>query len=347
MRHSTIKYEYLSSLSHDLHLIMKAGITFGEGLHLMAESEGNPEIKELISQIDEYIEQGSSLSDAFEQTGRFPPYMIHMLRIGEMTGNLDRVFKSLSEYYIAQKGIADAIRKAVTFPTMLLLMMLAVVGVLVVQVLPIFNTVFFQLGATMSPIALTFMQIGQVLSDGRYIILAIFLVFLTIATALHFVQPWRNSFVNSVNKTFSGTKLGGRIGSARFASGMTMGLSSGMDLDASLEMAGVLCQDTATGRKVEKCRELISQGKGIAESVTEAELFDPIHCRMLAIGLKTGAAETVMQEIARQSEEIVQDDIQRAIGQIEPVFVVAMSLLVGFVLLSVMIPMMGIMSAIG
>ena len=347
MPQESLSFEYLSSLCHDLYLIIKAGISFDEGLGLMEENEKNPHIKGVISSINEGIEKGVAVSVAFAGTGLFPAYMINMLVIGEKTGNLDRVFRSLANYYIAQKNIADAIRRAVTFPAMLFLLMLAVIGVLVVQVLPIFNEVLKQLGANMSPIAITFMKIGLAINSSRYIILAVFLAILLIALVVHFVPNWRQGVLDTRDRIFSGTKLGVKIGAARFAAGMTMGLSSGLDLDASLEMAGDLCKNSPTGDKAEKCRDLISGGTSIAESVAQSELFEPIHCRMLAIGLKTGAAETVMEEIAKQSEDKVQDDIELAIGRIEPVFVVIMSLMVGFVLLSVMIPMMGIMSTIG
>ena len=347
MRQVSLSFEYLSSLCHDLYLIMKAGISFDEGLGLMAENEKDTVIKELISNINSGIEKGETVSDAFEATGSFPVYMLNMLRIGEKTGNLDKVFKALADYYLAQKNIADAIRRAVTFPAMLFVLMLAVIGVLVVQVLPIFNEVLRQLGAAMSPTAITFMNLGLAINNARYGILIVIAVLVVIALIVHFVPSWRQGFLNYRDRIFSGTKLGVKIGAARFAAGMTMGLSSGLDLDASLEMAGDLCKGTPTGARAENCRNLITQGVSLAESVTQSELFDPIHCRMLAIGLKTGAAETVMEEISRQSEEKVQEDIEMAIGRIEPVFVVIMSLMVGFVLLSVMIPMMGIMSTVG
>ena len=347
MRQVSLSFDYLSSLCHDLYLIMKAGISFDEGLSLMAESEKDASIKEVIADINSGIEKGETVSDAFEGNGSFPVYMLNMLRIGEKTGNLDKVFKALADYYLAQKNIADAIRRAVTFPAMLFVLMLAVIGVLVVQVLPIFNEVLRQLGATMSPTALTFMKFGLAINNGRFGILVVLIVIVVFALAAHFVPSLRQSVIGARDRFFSSTKLGIKIGAARFAAGMTMGLSSGLDLDASLEMAGDLCKGTPTGDRAEKCRGLITQGVSLADSVTQSELFDPIHCRMLAIGLKTGAAETVMEEISRQSEEKVQEDIEMAIGRIEPVFVVIMSLMVGFVLLSVMIPMMGIMSTVG
>lgn len=79
----------------------------------------------------------------------------------------------------------------------------------------------------------------------------------------------------------------------------------------------------------------------------KVEIFEPIYCRMLSIGMKTGAADTVMEEIARRAEENVSAGIERAIGKVEPALVIVMSLLVGLVLLSVMLPLMGIMSSIG
>ena len=331
----------------EMYLIMQAGIPTVEGFMLLEEDEQDSKIKPVLKFLYEETGKGVSIGEAFRESKAFPEYMIHMIEIGERTGYLDSVFKALSLYYERQVAISRTIKSAVVYPAILFVMMILVITVLIVQVLPIFNDVFNQLGSTMSPVAIAFMNFGMALRSGRYIILGVLALIAVICIAVWAIPSLKEKFATWRRKITSKTKLGMKIGTARFASAMSMTMASGLDTDASLEMAQKLTGGSAVSEKIEKCRQLIVDGESFANSVTRTELFEPIYCRMLAIGVKTGAADSVMDEIARRSEENVQISMERTIGKVEPALVIIMSLFVGLVLLSVMLPLMGIMSSIG
>ncbi len=347
MANKKLGYEYISTMCMELHLIANAGISYAEGLAILGEDEKDDDAKKALAALSNEIDEGKTISEAFETVGAFPDYMVNMLKIGEQTGNLDKVFRSLSDYYARQKSITDAVSRAFTFPAVLFVMTLAVIGVLIIQVLPIFNEVFIQLGATMSPIALAFMNAGMAINSGRYIILGVIIALIAIAAATYFVPPMRNIFNNIKTSITNMTRLGNEISSARFSAAMTMAISSGLDADSAIEIASRLSKGTNVEKKADECRDLLNQGISFGECVNKVKLFEPLYCHMLAIGIKTGTSETVMDEIARRSEQKVNDSIERTISRIEPVFIVIMSVLIGLVLLSVMLPMMGIMSSIG
>jgi len=329
-------------------LIVRSGISLGEGFLILSEKEPDSDRKAVLTALYHGAEQGNGLSRAFREVNAFPEYMDGMIEIGERTGNLDSVFKALSQYYERQARLTQTIKSAVVYPAVLFLIMLAVIALLVIQVLPIFNDVFVQLGSAMSPLAAALMDFGLFLKREGWVIAGAILAIAAVCACAFLIPALKLRASRFLTRSFSEGKLGNLIGSARFASAMAMTMSSGMDTDSSLGMAEKLCGGyERTHRKIIQCRRSMQGGKGFADTVAESELFSPLYCRMLDIGVKTGAADTVMEEIARKSGENVETQIDRLIGKVEPVLIILMSLLVGLVLMSVMLPLLGIMSSIG
>ena len=127
-----------------------------------------------------------------------------------------------------------------------------------------------------------------------------------------------------------------------------MTLSSGMNIDDSLDMATRLVPGAVMQEKIMQCkREMLLESKSFADASLSSGLFAPLYCRMIAVGFRTGNIDPVMEEVARRSAEQVDDKIEAMLNRIEPTLVIIMSVMVGLILLSVMLPLMSIMSAIG
>ncbi|MDO4552015.1 MAG: type II secretion system F family protein [Bacillota bacterium] len=337
----------LASLCLELSLMLKAGISISEAFLLLEEDEKDRECREVFHRVFRELEQGGELEAVLRETGVFPSYMAAMVGIGQQTGSLESVFRGLAAYYQRQENISSAIRSAVVYPLALFFMVLVVLGVLITEVLPIFNDVFSQLGASLSPAALAFMELGQALDAAKWVLLG-FLAALLLLIALSAIVPsLREGFVRFCGRILAGTRLGRKVATARLASAMAMGLAGAMDVDSSLEAAQDLVAGSAVSPQIAECRRLIGEGKSFCEAVSETALFDPACCRMLSIGVRAGAADSVMEEIARRTQEEADQAIDRAVGRAEPILVTVMALVVGLVLLSVMLPLMGVMSSIG
>lgn len=338
---------YLSSLCMELSLVMKAGISLNEGLSMLNEDETDKQNKEMLSKLFEKVDSGVSLHKAMDDSGNFPKYVVDMIEIGEKTGRTEDVLRALSEHYDRQEQISRSIKNAVVYPAVLMLMLLLVIIILITRVLPIFNDVFNQLGTQMTPIAISIMHFGNAISKYSFVIFGVIAAIALIAFVINLIPSWRVKAVRAYGKMTASRGLNKKIASARFASAMAMTLASGLDTDESLNMVERITDNANMKSKIDNCRKLMAESEPFANAISKSEIFSSLYCRMLSIGFKTGSADAVMSEIARRSEEDVDENIERVINRVEPTLVIVMSLIVGLILLSVMLPLMGIMSTIG
>lgn len=337
----------LCAFCSQIAMILKAGISVQEGIAIMAEDSQNAGGADILETVRAHAEMGEPFRECLQAAGVFPKYMLDMVLIGEQSGRLDEVMDSLAAYYENSEAVSKSLRSAVTYPVIMIVMMVAVICILVTKVLPIFNEVFSQLGSQLSPFSQSILQFGTAMNRYSVAIVAVLAVVI-IAMLVIKASPKGREWYGRMFRSFFGTRrLAEKISAGRFASAMALMLSSGLDVDQSLEMAGQLVDDRQTRSKVSKCQEQIADGGSFADALAQAGLFSGVYARMVLVGFKTGAVDVVMRKIADSCEAEVDDQISRIISILEPTLVAVLSLIVGMILLSVMLPLMGIMSSIG
>ena len=132
----------------------------------------------------------------------------------------------------------------------------------------------------------------------------------------------------------------------RFASGMALTLSSGLNPERSMELVSALNDDPLYQEKLESCRKKMDEGQDLSEALHETGMFAGIYARMASIGSITGSMDQVMDRIAELYQDEIDNRMNTALAVLEPTLVIALSLIVGVILLSVMLPLMGIMSSL-
>lgn len=334
---------YLSSFCMELSLLLGAGIPLGEGVGMLAESEHDRGAAGVLSEIAGKLDNGGTLHTALRESGAFPSYMTDLLEIGGLTGRTDTVLQSLSAYYERQDRLSASIRSAVVYPCVLLVMLLLVLVILITRVLPIFSDVFGQLGSSLSGAALVILRAGLWL---RAHWLPVVLAPVALAALILLLRKTRRGRV-WLDAISPWRRLRSAVASARFAAALALAMQSGLDTDESLGMSLRLVTDAEMRGRLERCRDMVSAGASFIQCISQADVFSIPHCRMLAVGFRTGTADAVMAEIARRSEENVQNDMESLVARVEPTLVIIMTGLVGLILLSVMLPLMGVMSGLG
>lgn len=328
-------------------LILKSGISSVEGISLMLEDTPKGEGHDLLTALLHDMEGGSMLYQALASSSVFPGYMCSMTEIGEHSGRLDEVMESLSEHFRREDNLSKSIRSSVTYPLVMLGMMIAVMGILIVKVMPVFQQVFEQLGTKMTGISGAVLDLGNNLSRYSAVFLLIAAALAVIFFFLFCTKKGRDRLTSFSEHFFATKALSEKIACSRFASAMYLSLSSGLDIDQSLELAEHLTEHDAVRSRISRIRTLTAEGESLADAISESGMYSGMYARMLSVGFKTGAIDTVMKQISLQYDEEIENSMEGLVSKLEPTLVAILSVVVGMILLSVMLPLMGIMSNIG
>jgi len=329
-------------------MLLQGGITVAAGIEMLVDDEPDKDGKMVLQKLQDNLEKGVSFYEAMSGTGYFPPYMVSMIEIGEKAGCLPETLRSLAEHYERQERLSISIKNAALYPIVLLGIMIGVVLILIVQVLPIFNDVFGRMGARMSSFAIVLMEFGIWFRGASVIIILFFCIIFTIAFFAWAVPTVRECIIKGLKNKWGDRGVLGRIDSSQFASSMAVAMSGGLNIEDSLNLLASFNQNSkALNTKYEKCISLLRLGNSLSDALKDAKILSPRDARMLSIGDYSGMADSAMAEIARRLDISLQDEMTGIVSRIEPTLVIITSVIVGAILLSVMLPLIGIMTSIG
>ena len=327
-------------------MILRSGISSIEGVSIMLEDSSDAQEKDLLTSINETLLNTGSFYLALEDTHVFPDYMIHMVELGEQAGKLDNVMESLANYYEKEASISQTVKNAVTYPFLMIVMMILVILVLITKVMPVFNQVFQQLGSEMTGMSLAILQMGEYLNAHAIVFIAILIVLVALFFYL-FKTNSGHAVLRTCFKRIHGIKnLSDQISSRRFASGMALTLSSGLTPQECLRLTCNLVDDPEFSSRLIKCEESVSEGNDLCETLLNNQIFSGLYAKMASIGSRTGVLDEVMEKIAAQYEEDIDARLSGLIAAIEPTLVIILSVIVGIILLSVMLPLISIMAGL-
>lgn len=342
---ATLPAQDVSIFCAQVAMILKAAIPLAEGVEAIGETLESARAQELIAAISHDLGEGKPFYTALANTGAFPRYMIGMVEIGAKSGRMDEVLEALAEHYEREAQLRKSVKNAVLYPIILVVMMGVVISVLVAKVMPVFEQVFRDLGSEMNATSAAMMNIGM--QVGQYAVIIVGVLALA-AAVCGIVAHFRKGFLEGFLSRFGPMRrLAEKIASARFASVMAMMLASGYDADEALEMIPAVLPGGPAAQKVRLCREKVGQGVPFGLAMRESGLFPGIYGRMVGMGVRAGSLDSVMQKLAGIYEEEAEDSIDRAVSLIEPALVAVLSVVIGAILLSVILPLMSIMTSIG
>lgn len=341
----SISNEEIASLTLELSMLLHAGVSVADALSLLSQEE---DYKEMLDGMAQQADNGASLAFCLRDSGKFPAYVCGLIEVGEHAGRTEEALASLSRYYERQARLEQRVRSALLYPAVMLVLMLLVIGVLLVKVLPIFDDVYASLGGQLTGVA------GGLLVLGRWLDQAMPVLWFLLAAVVAFfaIFAWKKSFRKKILSKWR-NKHGDkgvfrRINTARLVQALAMGLSSGLQPEEAMGLAINLLEDIPPARsRCLDCRDGLDQGVPLSEAMRNSRLLPANVCRLLELGQRSGTLDETMEKIAADLTEDSETAIEEKVSRIEPALVLVCSLLVGLILLSVMLPLMHIMSAIG
>ena len=340
-------YQELSAFCLQIGLLLEAAVPLDEGLAIMAEDAGCEDEKQLLLYMAEGAELGDPFFKVLEDAGTFPLYVVRMAKLGQQSGTLDQMMKSLSDYYEKEYRLLVNVKNALTYPIMMVVMLLVVLFVLFSKVMPVFDQVYEQLGAKMSPAARSAIRLGGLFSGAALIAAAVI--------ALAVFGIWAASRfghrISRVDKMVNYVKCHSRIALAianrRFTSVLALTLKSGMEFEKGLELAGELVDNGKVAAQIEKCGRTLETGASYYQAMKDTGLFSGFYVQMIKVGSRSGRLDAVMEEISEDFEQAADQSMDNMLARFEPTIVAVLAVSVGLVLLSVMLPLVGVLAAIG
>ncbi len=336
--------EQTAYFCEQLSLMVNTGMQIDDGLEILSEDIVNSRTKALCSFLAEKVGMGDTLSSAMKESGAFPEYAEKMAEIGCVTGRLDDVLKGLAEYYENRAEMQRSIRYAVFHPVMLLLMMTIVVVVLVVKIIPMFSDIFAQFDANIGSTVADAVSLANAAGGTVLIILLVLIVLLAV---ILFIPPVKKAMLAlfSVLPVTRGISM--CFAEAKLADAMSLMITSGLDPEDALEYSMELITDKKLKAKLADCLKRVQGGEYFSDAVCSAGILPKIYSRSLKIAYTSGSFDEVWRKISRRTGDTAQRTLSNLVSMVEPAIIVVLAVMIGSILLTIMLPLMNIMSALG
>ena len=344
---AVLSYAELGSFFENMAMMLNAGITAEEAVTLLAEEtgEGNRRLHGALTAMMQVLQDGRTLEEAMTEAGAFPAYAVDMIRAAEYTGRLVDTMFHLSEYYRSEESMRKTLVSAVRYPVILLLMVIAVLTVMLTLVFPAFYGVYSNLTGSLG--GSTFGYI-----NGAFLVCRILLVVMIVLVLLLLggVLLWRSGKKETVRKFLGRFKtLDGLIRGLdlyRFTSCFDM-FSSGEMRDEAVRRSMPVVESEELKGKLNDILGQMSQGKTFSQAAYDQKLFDHVNGRMLIPAERSGMLDSVMQKIKQNLRDNNEAAVSRIANTIEPLLTGLLMISIGLMLISLMVPLIGIMNSIG
>ncbi|MDR1664458.1 MAG: type II secretion system F family protein [Clostridiales bacterium] len=346
--YKSVSPKELSVLCKQMSVLFHSQITLMEGLSVLVEQSENKQLKQTLTEVYDFMDRGFSFSEAMGMYDHiFTSYLLSMVVIGETSGTLDTIFSRMSSYFDKEDKIRKKIRSAVTYPAILTVLMAAIIVLLIVKILPMFGDILDSMGAEMPSATSAILGAGSFLAGYGWIILLVIIaaavgIFLYVRSEKGRVLFDRLKFRIPVYRFISS-----RIITSRFARSLAILFRSGVQLLNALQDITVLMDNRFLEEKLTKAVEKATVREEITGALQDIGVFPVLFLKMFSIGEKTGHLDEMLEKAASVFDDEVDDALERFTAMLEPALIIILSLIVGVILLSVVLPMITVMNAIG
>ena len=348
MKKQQLDYLGVSAFCESMGMMMQSGIHTDEavGLLLSDSKASDGVLQQGLKVMKEQVDKGSSLDEAMKESGIFPDYALQMVKAGGAYGRLEDTLFRLSDYYRDQKTISQKIKNAVTYPAAMLVLIIAVLLVMLVKVLPTFTEVYNKLTGSLSASSYRYIHWAYGFCWAALIVMAVLAVVLIAGLLM-----WKSGKKGSVEGFLYKLPLCGELleslGKFRFTSALGTFLASGEMQDKAVEESIPMTDCKKVEDVLHRCMSRMEEGHSIAQAAYDEELFEPVYGRMFLAGERSGNMESVLERLTKLLEENCTGLVDRIVGIVDPLLSGILMVTVGMALLSVMLPLIGMMNSVG
>ncbi len=328
-------------------IIVNAGIPIARAVKLIADKTTDKPLRKILMQVAEDVEAGRSISTSFEERGGklLPPTFCETLRAGEESGNLDRAFRNMADHYDKQTKMRNKVKSALAYPAFVFVIAILVVVVLMVKVVPVFTSMFDELGATL-PLP-TRMLIAISNFFRKYILIMVIVVVIGII-AYKFYANTEEGRMRLAKLALKLPVLGNiqeLNAASQFANSMTTMLGSGLPMVKSISITSKVLSNYYMSTEVGKLTGKLEEGQSLGASMREADFMPDILVDMVNVGEESGEMEKTMNTVAGYYDEELSTATAAAVAKLEPAILVGLAGVAGFIVIAIYMAMFGMYSA--
>lgn len=331
----------LLTFTTELSALLSSGVPLDRSLNILSGISESKEMKSIIQSILKSIREGSSFSDALQKHPEvFPKIYINMIRAGEAGGVLDVVLDKLNEFLESRKELKEHVFSAMIYPTILIVTGGVSIIVLLTYVLPKFTVLFAELGGSLPLPTQILLAFSNNLKSYWWIVLSLFITGWLIFK--HSIKSGTGRYKwDSFKLKVMGDVIR-KLETARFCRTLGTLLKSGVPLLQALNNAKDVINNQVVASVIDDVSKGAKEGKGIAVPLTNTNVFPPLALSMIKVGEETGQLDTMLLKVASTYEKSLKEAIKRFISLLEPVMILTMGLIIGFIVISMLMAIFSI-----
>ena len=341
-RKKKVKLETFLIFNQQFLTLIRAGLPILGSLDLLARRQKVVNFRGQLEDVAQRVRTGESISAAFEAQGGFPVVYTTTLLAGERSGNLEEVLQRFLDFQRVALTFRKKLMASLVYPTLLIVMVIALLVFLISFVVPQFATLYDQLGTPLPQMTILLMDVGHKAQKyGLYVGAAI-------AFLAYLLQKWSKTDrgAAAVDKVRLKVPIIGNLWSkyqvGLFSRTLSTLLTGGLPLVPSLETAARAIGSKQIGMAVFRSVETVREGKGLGASLAATKVFPELAIEMIEVGESTGALPTMLNSVAEFFEEDVQTTMSWLMSLIEPLILVVMGGVVVLILIALYLPILSL-----
>jgi len=343
-----VRPQDVAVLTRQLATLTKAGIPLAESLAALMEQSDSDKLKRALGEIRTKVNEGTALADALaDHPTMFQDLYVNMVRAGEAAGNLDEVLARLADFLDNQVRLMGKVQGAMVYPIVMAMVSIAITGMLMVVVVPRITEIFQDMGRSLPWNTQLLVWISAI--TGSYW----WLIILLTAGGIWGFRRWKASpkgkprWDSFVLKIWVVGPLVRMIAVGRFARVLGTLLHGGVPLLGALEIVQNLLGNEKLTGVVKEARVAIREGESIAGPLQKSGEFPPMVTHMIAVGERSGHLEEMLENVAQAYDQEVEMKIGRLTTLMEPLLILTMGGAVGFIVFSILMPILEMNEMVG
>jgi general secretion pathway protein F len=335
-----VRMSEVATMTRQLATLLNAGLPLVPAIAVLMNQTHNPQLKVALSRIRDEVNEGSSFTASLSRFPQiFPPFYVNMVRAGEASGTLDLVLERLSDFSESQQALRTKIRAAVAYPIFMFFIGSIVLIFLLTFIVPNITKIFSEMHQTLPPITIVLIAVSSFLQSFWWIILLIS-VLAVIGLRYTIRRTGRGGYAWDRLKLraplFGRVNL--KIAIARFSRTLGTLLQSGVPLLAAMDIVKHVVNNRLIADEIEKAGKEVEEGQSLSRPLSRSGWFPPVVIEMISVGEQSGSIEPMLYRIADSYEKEAEADIMTMTSLLEPAMILFMGLIVGFIVVSILLP---------